>query len=185
MVLSESVFIPFFPQISIKFDPFMNLSVPLPKEQRLITVYVVFKDPSEVPLKVCEDLRTHWICFYLYTHPLTDPCLHSTCTHAPSPSLLPAFPPLPSSMPPFVSLFPPSFPISLTHFCHPSPPPYLTHPLNPSSNPLLHQGPSPTQPINRSTDEKKMKSSRFWRLRTRKLAANSQVLVAIWYVLRR
>ena len=39
-------------QISIKYDPFMNLSVPLPKEHKLITVTIFFKDCKRVPLKV-------------------------------------------------------------------------------------------------------------------------------------
>lgn len=39
-------------QISIKYDPFMNLSVPLPKEQKLLPVVIFFKDCKRVPLKV-------------------------------------------------------------------------------------------------------------------------------------
>ncbi|KAK3697109.1 hypothetical protein QZH41_016915 [Actinostola sp. cb2023] len=46
-------------KISIKFDPFMNLSVPLPKEQKLLNIVVFFKDPSKTPVKVtvkvCQD----------------------------------------------------------------------------------------------------------------------------------
>lgn len=39
-------------KISIKYDPFMNLSVPLPKEHKLITVTIFFKDCKRVPLKI-------------------------------------------------------------------------------------------------------------------------------------
>ncbi|EDO44502.1 predicted protein [Nematostella vectensis] len=38
--------------ISIKYDPFMNLSVPLPKENKLLKVVVFFKDTSRMPLKM-------------------------------------------------------------------------------------------------------------------------------------
>ena len=39
-------------QISIKYDPFMNLSVPLPKDQKILPVIIFFKDHKRVPLKV-------------------------------------------------------------------------------------------------------------------------------------
>lgn len=39
-------------KISIKYDPFMNLSVPLPKEYKFIPVTIFFKDCKRVPLKI-------------------------------------------------------------------------------------------------------------------------------------
>lgn len=39
-------------KISIKYDPFMNLSVPLPKDQKILPVIIFFKDHKRVPLKV-------------------------------------------------------------------------------------------------------------------------------------
>lgn len=46
----------------------MNLSVPLPKEQKLLPVYVFFRDYNRVPLKV-QYMHTHNVlvrAVYLY-----------------------------------------------------------------------------------------------------------------------
>ncbi|XP_078372001.1 ubiquitin carboxyl-terminal hydrolase 19-like isoform X3 [Oculina patagonica] len=50
--LKSKLTCPMCNKISIKYDPFMNLSVPLPKEQKLLPVYVFFKDYNRVPLKI-------------------------------------------------------------------------------------------------------------------------------------
>ena len=39
-------------QVSVTFDPFSCLAVPLPKKMRLLSVVLMRKDPSITPVKV-------------------------------------------------------------------------------------------------------------------------------------
>ncbi|PFX27615.1 Ubiquitin carboxyl-terminal hydrolase 19 [Stylophora pistillata] len=50
--LKSKLTCPVCKKISIKYDPFMNLSVPLPKDQKKLPVYIFFKDYNKVPLKI-------------------------------------------------------------------------------------------------------------------------------------
>ena len=52
-------------QISIKYDPFMNLSVPLPKDQKILPVIIFFKDHKRVPLKVLKSNDLSYIETYI------------------------------------------------------------------------------------------------------------------------
>ena len=54
-------------QISIKYDPFMNLSVPLPKDQKILPVIIFFKDHKRVPLKVLKSNDLSYIETYICT----------------------------------------------------------------------------------------------------------------------
>ena len=54
-------------QISIKYDPFMNLSVPLPKDQKILPVIIFFKDHKRVPLKVLKSNDLSYIETYMCT----------------------------------------------------------------------------------------------------------------------
>lgn len=39
-------------QVSITFDPFLYLPVPLPQKQKVLTVYYFAKEPHKKPIKV-------------------------------------------------------------------------------------------------------------------------------------
>lgn len=39
-------------QVSITFDPFLYLPVPLPQKQKVLTVYFFAKEPHKKPIKV-------------------------------------------------------------------------------------------------------------------------------------
>ena len=50
-------------QVSITFDPFMILPVPLPKKQRLLPIIFMSKDPHRKPVKVRNDRRGQGVFF--------------------------------------------------------------------------------------------------------------------------
>lgn len=49
---------PFPPQVSITFDPFLYLPVPLPQKQKVLSVYYFAKEPHKKPIKASLGLIT-------------------------------------------------------------------------------------------------------------------------------
>lgn len=48
-----------FLQVSITFDPFLYLPVPLPQKQKVLSVYYFAKEPHKKPIKVGMHLNSH------------------------------------------------------------------------------------------------------------------------------
>lgn len=64
-------------KISVTFDPFCYLTLPLPmKKERTLEVYLVRMDPLTKPMQVSHD---YFLCIcYLYKNLVLRPCVSST-----------------------------------------------------------------------------------------------------------
>lgn len=49
-------------QVSITFDPFLYLPVPLPQKQKVLSVFYYAKEPHKKPIKVSLHLNGHTTC---------------------------------------------------------------------------------------------------------------------------
>lgn len=51
------------PQVSITFDPFLYLPVPLPQKQKVLSVFYYAKEPHKKPIKVSRNSHiAHSVC---------------------------------------------------------------------------------------------------------------------------
>lgn len=70
VIRKSNQFLPSSFQVSITFDPFLYLPVPLPQKQKVLTVFYFAKEPHKKPVKVKLSkyfllITFHFILLYL------------------------------------------------------------------------------------------------------------------------